>query len=289
MAEYRFDIALSFAGEDRERVASLFEKLERRGIRVFYDEAHKAELWGKDLYQFLTEIYAKEARFTLIFASRHYVEKRWTSHELRAAQSRAFQENEEYILPLRLDGTEIPGIPPTIGYIDYDGTSEDELVELIQKKLQTGDRAVAPVQARPSVVHLGISYNKVLIRSERHEYQLVVTATNLSNRTLKEWHMDLEVPEFLRTPNRGHALEVSSRARRDVMFFRKMPTDKGPGSSGWIMPGDSVSFTFDYMVDDDSYHRYHRELHESLVTARMYGNDDLLAEAAVAMRELQDF
>lgn len=51
--------------------------------------------------------------------SSNYAKKVWTNHELRAAQVRALEEGEqEYILQIRLDDTEIPGLLPTIKYID---------------------------------------------------------------------------------------------------------------------------------------------------------------------------
>ena len=46
----------------------------------------------------------------MIFASKHFSEKLWATHERRAAQARAFESHREYILPVRIDDTEIPGI-----------------------------------------------------------------------------------------------------------------------------------------------------------------------------------
>jgi hypothetical protein len=39
-----FDIALSFAGEDRTHAEALAKLLKDRGVRVFYDEFFKATL-----------------------------------------------------------------------------------------------------------------------------------------------------------------------------------------------------------------------------------------------------
>jgi hypothetical protein len=74
-------------------------------------------LWGKDLYTHLDEVYRKRARFCVVFLSKHYRNKLWTNHERESAQARAFEEKEEYILPVKFDDTEIPGIKPTIAYI----------------------------------------------------------------------------------------------------------------------------------------------------------------------------
>jgi len=119
MSEYEYDVALSFAGEDRTYVESVAANLKLLGITVFYDSFETVDLWGKDLYQYLNDIYKNKARYCVIFISKYYKKKLWTNHELRSAQARAFKENREYILPARFDLTaEIPGVDDTIGYIN---------------------------------------------------------------------------------------------------------------------------------------------------------------------------
>lgn len=132
---YEFDIALSFAGEDRQIAFEIAKALKDNGIKVFYDDFEKASMWGKDLYEHLADVYSNRARYCVMIISSNYSRKTWTTHERRNAQARAFRENQEYILPLRLDKTEIPGIPETIGYVDFYDTSIPEIVELINKKL----------------------------------------------------------------------------------------------------------------------------------------------------------
>ena len=50
-------------------------------------------------------------------------------------QEKAFSQNKEYILPLRLDETEIPGINSTTGYIDFNIVGIDRTISLLEKKL----------------------------------------------------------------------------------------------------------------------------------------------------------
>lgn len=128
------DVCLSFAGEDRQYVERVAEALRGLGVKVFYDKYEQASLWGKDLYQHLDEVYRKRAAFCVVFISQAYSQKLWTKHELRSAQARAFKQNREYILPVRLDDTELPGVLPTIGYIS--DKSPQELAQLIIQKLQ---------------------------------------------------------------------------------------------------------------------------------------------------------
>lgn len=109
---------------------------------MFYDLFEEVDLWGKDLYSHLTEIYQKRARFTVMFISAAYGHKLWTNHERRSAQARAFQEAQEYILPVRLDDTEIPGVLPTVGYVAAAGRSPDQLASLIAQKLVSSGGSV---------------------------------------------------------------------------------------------------------------------------------------------------
>lgn len=132
---YGYDVALSFAGEDRPYVEEVASILKSKGIKVFYDFYEKATLWGKDLYEHLSEVYKNKARFTVMFISAKYADKLWTKHERKAAQARAFEENGEYILPARFDETEIPGIHKTVGYVDLKDHPPTEFAELIMEKL----------------------------------------------------------------------------------------------------------------------------------------------------------
>ena len=110
----KYDVALSFAGEDREYVESTAKILREKGLKVFYDKYEEAALWGKDLYTHLSDVYGAHAIYTIAFFSAHYARKVWTNHERQSAQARALEENREYLLPARFDDTPIPGVLSTI-------------------------------------------------------------------------------------------------------------------------------------------------------------------------------
>jgi hypothetical protein len=136
MAEFDYDVALSFAGEDRHYVDPIATLLKRRQVNIFYDAFEQGAMWGKDLYQHFSKVYFERSRFFIPFLSQNYAAKKWTTHELRNAQARAFQETkQEYILPIRLDDTEIPGILPTIGHLNYHSYTPEQIVDLILEKL----------------------------------------------------------------------------------------------------------------------------------------------------------
>ena len=135
MKKYR--VALSFAGEDRLHAEKLAKLLVANGIAVFYDAYETAELWGKNLYQHLQKVYKDDADFCVVFLSNHYKRKLWTKHELEQMQARAFRESQEYILPLKLDDTPIPGINETTGYLDLRTTPMEDVFNALLEKLRT--------------------------------------------------------------------------------------------------------------------------------------------------------
>ncbi|MFA8434269.1 MAG: toll/interleukin-1 receptor domain-containing protein [Marinifilaceae bacterium] len=132
----KYDLAISFAGEDREIAERIAKRLTELNHKVFYDKYEQATLWGKDLFTHLNEIYSNSAKYCLMIISKDYAEKQWTSHERKAAQARAFRQNKEYILPLKLDDTEIPGINETVGYIDYRKVDFQEIIQLLEYKIE---------------------------------------------------------------------------------------------------------------------------------------------------------
>jgi len=136
-----YDIAVSFAGEDRPYVEQVADALKLSGLSVFYDGYEKANLWGKDLYVHLTNVYRDYSKFCLMFISEHYARNQWTNHERRAAQARAFSENREYILPLRLDDSSIDGILETTGFVDARHTTVDKTVDILRAKVKEFNEA----------------------------------------------------------------------------------------------------------------------------------------------------
>lgn len=132
---YQYDVALSFAGEDRDYVAQVAERVKAQGINVFYDEYEVVNLWGKDLYSHLRDIYGRRSRYTVIFISKHYANKVWTNHERESAQARALKENKEYILPARFDDTEVPGLLETVSYVDLRDLSPVQFADYLVMKI----------------------------------------------------------------------------------------------------------------------------------------------------------
>jgi hypothetical protein len=133
--DQKFDVAISFAGEDRELAEKIATILKEKQVSVFYDSFEKADIWGKNLYDYLSSVYGEKSKYCVMLLSEHYEKKLWTNFERKSAQARAFRENREYILPIKIDNTKITGIHETVGYLDIKSHTIDEIVELIMIKL----------------------------------------------------------------------------------------------------------------------------------------------------------
>ena len=130
------DVALSFAGEQRDYVREVYRHLEQRGINVFYDKDKDEanNLWGADLAVRLQKIYSEGARYVVLFVSQEYVDKRWPRLELRAALERRITERIDTIWPVRFDNSVVPGLPSTISYVQAENTTPKELSVMIAEK-----------------------------------------------------------------------------------------------------------------------------------------------------------
>lgn len=132
-----FDVAISFAGTERSSAERLAQRLRAENVSVFYDNFYPEHLWGKDLVVLFDGIYRKRSKYCVIFISTAYVERMWTNHERRSAQARALEEKgAEYILPIRIDDTDVPGLPPTIGYLSLAELGIDKIAEMLLMKLR---------------------------------------------------------------------------------------------------------------------------------------------------------
>jgi len=158
--QFEYDVALSFAGEDRMTVEKFARLLDAKNIKYFYDEAESYELWGKDLIAHLADVYENQAQYCVMFISKHYPLKKWTNFERTHIQARAFRDANEYILPIKLDDTEVPGIAETMGFRDIRQHSLESIAKSLEQKL-----AKAKGQATTSPTSQDIRANQQSINS----------------------------------------------------------------------------------------------------------------------------
>jgi len=138
---FEHDIALSFAGEDRDIARRIGEELREAGVRVFYDEFYKPLLWGRNLSEDFRHRYGRSSRFVVPLISRHYAVKDWTDFEFMIARQEARQREQEFILPVRLDDTVLVGLRTDVAYLDFRHEGVDGVVSTVLEKLGVASRA----------------------------------------------------------------------------------------------------------------------------------------------------
>jgi hypothetical protein len=134
-SNFKYDVSISFAGEDRKIVEKISKELIKKGVKVFYDQNHKYKLWGKKLSTYFQDIYGPESKFVIILISKYYPIRDWTDFEFSIVKKEAKNRKTEYILPVRLDNTKILGIHEDIAYLDYKNEGIQGIVEGILEKL----------------------------------------------------------------------------------------------------------------------------------------------------------
>lgn len=220
--EREFDIAVSFAGEDREYVEDVVERVKEAGFNAFYDDDHLGEAWGQDGIEYFTNVYQNRARYVVMFVSRHYADKMWTRQERRAAMARAMTERREYILPVRLDDTALDGLLPTTIYVDANRVGLDRLVALIKEKLDGNP------PARPTNILLDGKVPRsqeaidamIAERPDYWEYLLYAGLLRLNVDALAEKRRDHEIGYAARNSDRvdrGNVVEYAQAALADAL------------------------------------------------------------------------
>lgn len=144
-----YDVGLSFSGKDRDFVVKVREHLIALGVKCFYDEDSEVSLVGQHLTERLPAIYREQCDLFVPFLSRNYFESHWARREKREALEVALKQ-DGFIIPIRLDDTDIPGIPSSLGYTSADKRDHSQIADIIARCL-LGDRIPGGRQAVDSM------------------------------------------------------------------------------------------------------------------------------------------
>jgi hypothetical protein len=215
---YDFDVAVSFAGENRSYVEGVVRGLNPDQVSVFYDDDHKVEMWGQDLVEYFTNLYQHRARYVVMFISTHYAEKMWTTVERRSALARAITQRGPYILPVRLDDTELDGLLPTVSYLDARLEGLKGIIDAIHKKLGA-DRVPTPESYGGRVPRSPEELQQLLeLRPDFWEYWLYAGVLKSGLDALEGKYRDYEMGFAKQT---GQAYN----GRDAFEFLRSVPTN----------------------------------------------------------------
>jgi len=145
--DYRFEIAISFAGDKKRDLVRKVAELLREKVgegKVFFDEWFESEIAGHDAQTVLQNYYTKKTRLVVTCVCQRYNEKPWTQDEWRAIQ--AFERDlrdasndnikRMRLLPLRFGDGDIDGLFRTAVVPDVRNRAPEEIAELILKRLE---------------------------------------------------------------------------------------------------------------------------------------------------------
>lgn len=207
-----FDVAFSFAGEDRDFVAQVADCLKNEGVSVFYDKSEEVTLWGKDLTVALDDIYRKKARYVVVFISAAYAKKAWTTFEKGSALAGAFSRvGQDFILPARFDDTDIPGLIPTIAYIELRNHTPQTFAELLANKIRCQEDRDIPAEAQSLTEILNAYLEKFPYRSQSD----VIRALDLL-----DWPESVSLSMFKNAPKPARAEEIAVTTFKPNLVYR---------------------------------------------------------------------
>jgi hypothetical protein len=136
---YKFDVAISYAVEQTSYVEKFAKCLNEISIRVFYAPDMQNHLWGTNLVEELQKVYMSQSRFCVVFLSKEYAEKAFTRHEFDSIINHYLIErlnsNDHFLLPIRFDSTKIPGLNPSLVYLNAADYSPSQLADFVHSKL----------------------------------------------------------------------------------------------------------------------------------------------------------
>ncbi|HEU4869363.1 MAG TPA: TIR domain-containing protein [Pyrinomonadaceae bacterium] len=231
---HEYDVALSFAGEDRAKAEELKKQLDNYGVKAFYDSAEdeKAKTWGENLYTYLSDIYQNKARFCLMLVSKHYADKLWTAHERDAIQARVFKEQGVYLLPVRLDDTPIPGLLPTVAFLSWPPETAESIAKAVHEKVRTtaqrssGAKTMNPRSQKRSIITFQQSLEELYGKTNKElslEYIYGYLSRSLGYLCRNLAHKQANETEFIRPLSWLAALSSYIGCSMEKAFVSRYP------------------------------------------------------------------
>ena len=132
---FKFEVALSYVSTQQLLAARLSEALRLRGLRVFFDRVDVETIVGQDGPEALADVYTAQARVCVLLLSPAYEESEWTRIEREAVMSRRMSDRTPFLVPVRVEGDPPSWLPSQLLYFDLLRNSEEDLIEVLVKRV----------------------------------------------------------------------------------------------------------------------------------------------------------
>jgi tetratricopeptide (TPR) repeat protein len=154
MSAKRFRIAFSFAGEKRDFVKQVADRLAAQfgHDKILYDKYHEAEFAVYDLGIKLPRLYGEQSDLIVPVLCKDYDEKRWTGWEWVHIYGLLTKMDGYRVMPSRFDYANADGLSPTSGFIELDNKSPETFTILILERLALNEGLAKDHYTKPPVI-----------------------------------------------------------------------------------------------------------------------------------------
>lgn len=137
-----FEIAFSFAGENRKLAKYIAEQFEQIDVPVFYDELYESNYLGKAWGKEFERIFLDDSRYVVCLLDSFHKDKIWPTFERDCFKKRVPNGD---VIPIYLDDTIFVSIPDDIvgikfdwdeESVDWQSKAEEKIVFKIWEKLE---------------------------------------------------------------------------------------------------------------------------------------------------------
>ncbi|UVS82430.1 putative protein containing a TIR (Toll-Interleukin 1-resistance) domain protein [Actinokineospora sp. UTMC 2448] len=137
--DHEYDVALSFAGEDRKFVEHLRDEIQDKGLVVFYDFTEMYRIVANNIEEYMRPIYDSGSRYVVVVIGESYSKKRWTIFEANEYMHRIKQGA---VIPVISRNVELGATDQLrdIAHLDFDPDGDlaaqaKEIAEVVAKKI----------------------------------------------------------------------------------------------------------------------------------------------------------
>lgn len=125
MKRENFDVAVSYASEQRSYVERFVKRLSAHKLQVYYDRNEQSRMTGKILDQELHKVYIQQSEHCILFLSTAYIEKPVTRYESQIILSETlFKDGFMYVF--KFNDVTIPGLNRNFVYSSIQDFPEPE-------------------------------------------------------------------------------------------------------------------------------------------------------------------
>lgn len=130
-----YDIAFSYASEQKDIVNTYKKTLVKLGLNVFIDTEHKEKFVFKYVPDEIKKIYDDKNIVMIIFLSKEYVEKNYTKYEGHIASDRLIAEKRLGVI--RLDNATLDWLPSSLHYFDNRRETVDDICKSLYVSIKS--------------------------------------------------------------------------------------------------------------------------------------------------------